>query len=218
MPPFLAFHLYPLLDVSLIYPYSRKLYPSDAPRRALCYGSHLLCALLQKSRAEFDECGLLGTVRSRLERLRAGAVQLQSRVLRNCGAPTPRCSRRLPRYSEVRCSSDVCVIDDSLVARTSRSGVPACKRPIHAFAFSCRHDGVRSIYPTRMSQTTVTTQNSGRESSLQHRKDKLASKSHSVLEKLQHEAEETGSHAWAAFSSFSWLWPIRGLLYSIYRE
>ncbi|TBU34150.1 hypothetical protein BD311DRAFT_711145 [Dichomitus squalens] len=66
-----------------------------------------------------------------------------------------------------------------------------------------------------MSQTASASQESRAESSIQHRKHQLASQSHGILEKLQHEAEETGSHAWAAFSSFSWLWPIRGVVYSI---
>ena len=52
----------------------------------------------------------------------------------------------------------------------------------------------------------------------QTRKRQLASHSQGVLERLEHEAQETGSQAWAAFASFAWIWPIRGLLYSIDRE
>lgn len=53
---------------------------------------------------------------------------------------------------------------------------------------------------------------------LQNRKQQLTSQSRGVLERLEHEAQEAGSHAWTAFASFAWLWPIRGLLYSINRE
>ncbi|PIL24654.1 transporter [Ganoderma sinense ZZ0214-1] len=37
-----------------------------------------------------------------------------------------------------------------------------------------------------------------------------------ILERLEHEAREAGLHAWAAFASFAWLWPVRGILYAFY--
>ncbi|KAI1791836.1 hypothetical protein LXA43DRAFT_1094178 [Ganoderma leucocontextum] len=53
------------------------------------------------------------------------------------------------------------------------------------------------------------------DSPVQTRKHQLASKSRGVLERLEHEAQEAGSYVWAAFASFAWVWPIRGLLYSV---
>ncbi|KAI8996608.1 hypothetical protein BD414DRAFT_434599 [Trametes punicea] len=40
-------------------------------------------------------------------------------------------------------------------------------------------------------------------------------RTHSLVERVQHEAQETASHAFQAIASFAWLWPIRGLLFSI---
>ncbi|RPD59082.1 hypothetical protein L226DRAFT_465698 [Lentinus tigrinus ALCF2SS1-7] len=43
----------------------------------------------------------------------------------------------------------------------------------------------------------------------------MVSKSHSLLENVRHEAQETATHGWQAFASLSWLWPVRGILFSI---
>ncbi|KAI0773283.1 hypothetical protein BD413DRAFT_472964 [Trametes elegans] len=42
-----------------------------------------------------------------------------------------------------------------------------------------------------------------------------SSYSQSFLHKVQHEAQETASHTFRALASFAWLWPIRGLVFSI---
>ncbi|OSD04760.1 hypothetical protein PYCCODRAFT_1457702 [Trametes coccinea BRFM310] len=41
------------------------------------------------------------------------------------------------------------------------------------------------------------------------------SRTGSLVERIQHEAQETASHALQALTSLAWLWPIRGILYSI---
>ncbi|KAI0629389.1 hypothetical protein C8Q77DRAFT_1161552 [Trametes polyzona] len=37
----------------------------------------------------------------------------------------------------------------------------------------------------------------------------------SFVQKVQHEARETASHTFEAFASLAWLWPLRGLLFSV---
>ncbi|KAI0704512.1 hypothetical protein C8T65DRAFT_653774 [Cerioporus squamosus] len=43
----------------------------------------------------------------------------------------------------------------------------------------------------------------------------VASKSHSLVENVKREAQETAAHGWQAAASLSWLWPIRGIIYSV---
>ncbi|KAM5536595.1 hypothetical protein V8D89_009690 [Ganoderma adspersum] len=61
-----------------------------------------------------------------------------------------------------------------------------------------------------------TPQHLSSESPVHNRQRQLASQSRGILGRLEHEVQEAGLQAWAAFASLAWLWPIRGVLFAVY--